>query len=297
VQLKDTIPIAFHGGTYGTYLEWLLTTMCSDTDILDPLCATGSSHNFEGNHISDIDGVHKYAKSNKVFQFVRWHPKRKVTHSLSANLDSALEYFDKMIYLYPNADLKLLTINNCFTKVYDDWWVHQLEYEISPEKIYNNWPVDKSVPFDQIPRWIKREFLSLYLMTSWHDQTEWYHPNYWSHPRCYILMVSDLLYNLDDTLNYIKEFFNLNFVKSIDQVRPYHQKMLESQTHLGQDQLCYQIVDSVLSNQDFCWGDLTLISECWIQWQLRNHGFELECNNLDIFPNNSLQLRKLIYSI
>lgn len=269
--------------------------MCSNEDILDPLCATGSSHNFKGNHVSDMAGIHRYVKSNKALKFIRWHPKRKKEDSLSTNLDCALEYFDKMIYLYPDENLKLLTINNCFTKVYDNWWVHQLEYEISPEKIYNNWPVDKSVPLDKIPRWVQREFLSLYLMDSWHDQTEWCHPNRWGHPRCYILMVSDLLYNLDDTLNNLKKFFNLKFTKSIDQIRSYHQKMLESQPHIDQDQLCYQIVNSVLTEQDFNWKELTLISESWIQWQLRNCGFEIECNNLDIFPTNSLQLRKITY--
>jgi hypothetical protein len=296
LQLKHTIPIAYHPGTYGTYLEWLLTTLCSSDNIFNPLCSNGSSHNFKGNHLSFISGMHEYAGSDQYSQFVRWHPKSKKDESLSANLECALEYVDKMIYIYPNADCKLLTINNCFSKI-RNLWTNQLKYEILPEKIYANWPVDKNTPLEEIPRWIQREFLSLYLMDSWHDQTEWYHLDRWSHPRCHVILISDLLYNLDDALNSIKKYFNLHFVKSIDQIRPYHQKMLESQSNLGQDQLCEKIVSSVLSDQDFSWPTLPLVSECWIQWQLRNQGFELQCNELDIFPTNSLQLRKLIYPI
>jgi len=32
-----------------------------------------------------------------------------------------------------------------------------------------------------------------------------------------------------------------------------------------------------------------------IQWQLRNQGYEIQCHGLDMFPTNSVQLRKLIY--
>jgi predicted nuclease with RNAse H fold len=45
------------------------------------------------------------------------------------------------------------------------------------------------------------------------------------------------------------------------------------------------------------WEPLPLPSEAWIQWQLRNLGYELRCHGLDMFPTNSVQLRELLYRV
>ena len=42
---------------------------------------------------------------------------------------------------------------------------------------------------------------------------------------------------------------------------------------------------------------LTVYSQAWIQRQLYRDGFGLRCHDLDIFPNNTLQLAELIYSL
>lgn len=297
MQLVDTIPIAFHGGSYGTYLEWLLTTLCSDSEIVTPFQSSGSSHNFKGNHLSNIDGWHKYSQSVCFSQFVRFHPKSTKEESLGGNLDCVLSQVDRMIYLYPDPQSKLLVINNYFTKIWNDWWVYQFDKDISPEKIYNNWPIDPATPLDQVPNWIRREFLSFYLMPAWLDQLEWYHPDRWSNPNCLLITVSDLLYDLDNSLKKIQNFCNLKFKKPIGQLHESHETMLKLQPYLNQDQLCNQIVQSTLNDSELEWKSLPLASESWVQWQLRNSGFEIFCDKLDTFPTNSVQLKKLIYSI
>jgi hypothetical protein len=45
------------------------------------------------------------------------------------------------------------------------------------------------------------------------------------------------------------------------------------------------------------WNPLPLASEAWIQWQLRNLGWEIKCHELDIFPTNSVYLKELLYHI
>ena len=50
-------------------------------------------------------------------------------------------------------------------------------------------------------------------------------------------------------------------------------------------------------NFDFSWQEhiLPMASQAYIQWQLRNNGFEIRCDGLDNFPNDSVQLKSLLY--
>ena len=63
--------------------------------------------------------------------------------------------------------------------------------------------------------------------------------------------------------------------------------------------LCKNIVTSTISNTPFDWADqnTTLVGESFVQWDLRNRGFEIRCDGLDTFPTNSLQLRELLYPV
>ena len=295
MELRSTIPIVFNGGAYGTYLEWALTTLTTNIDIIPPFNQNGNSHQFTGYHLRDMAGWCRYVESAQPSQFVRLHPKTKKEESLSDNLNSILSSVDQMIYLYPDSDSKLLVLNNYFDKIWDSWWKHQFDTQIDPSKIYNNWPVEPTTPIDQVPTWIQREFLSFYLMPAWHDQVEWYHPNYWQNSKCITLTVRDLLYNFEASLIKIQELCNLTFTKDLKEIVLYHAQMLQLQQYLNQDLVCHQIIQSVVNNYQFAWGELPLVSQSWVQWQLRNLNFEIECDGLDIFPTNSIQLKKLLY--
>lgn len=296
MTVVDTIPIIFHAGSYGTYLEWVLTTLSSDDDVVAPFDFNGNSHKFIGNHLLNIEGWNSYINSSLRTQFVRFHPKTKKEDSVGDILDSILLQCKKIIYLYPDQNSQLLVINNYFTKVWSNWWHHQLNADIS-EKIWDNWPVEPGTAIDQIPIWIRREFLSLYLMPAWHDQVEWYHPDRWQHSNSLVVTVSELLYNLESSLIKIQKFCNLKFKKNISTILPYHQIMLELQQNLLEDQICNRIVQYTINDLNFDWPELPLPSQSWVQWDLRNQGFELRCRGLDKFPNNSVQLKKLIYPI
>ena len=134
-------------------------------------------------------------------------------------------------------------------------------------------------------------------MNSYHSTIEWYFPDKWSNPRCKTVLVSELLFDFENTLDHIMNFCGLTYKKSIKSLIPYHSAMLSLQQHLTQDQLCSKIVESTLNHTVLSWSSLPLPSEAWIQWQLRNHGFEIRCNGLDTFPTNSLHLKELLYSV
>jgi hypothetical protein len=309
MELKDTIPIIFNSGAYGTYLEWCLFTLTSDNDVVNPLLEDGSSHQYKGQHLLNISGWKSYVDLSNPSKFVRFHPKTLQTESIKSNLELVLSTVEKIIFLYPDSDSTLLNINNTFSKIGKKWWPRpgsgprnsqiDQEYQIIANKLYNNWPANPETEFDDIPNWIKREFLSLYLMPMWFDQVEWFFPNMWTHNNCQVVLIKDLLYNFENTLQSLKEFLKLSFTKEIAQLLPTHKKMLADQQNIGQDALCNQIVNSTVNNINFSWQAeyLSLPSESWIQWKLRELGFELACNNLNRFPTNNIDLKQLIYKI
>lgn len=294
-----TIPIAFHGGHYGTFLEWALHTLTTDAPVAEPFTDKGNSHQYNGRHVRNLAGWREYLATEQPRAFVRLHPKVLEEESLSQNLDEIMSSVDRMIYIHPDEETMLLTINNSFTKIWDDWWANQFETDIDAEKIYSNWPDARGVPITEIPTWIKREFLSFYLMPQWQAQVEWNHLEHWSNPGAWPVLVKDILYDFENTVNAIRQFCGLTFTKDPKELLPIHSRMIEIQKHKYQDRIAHQIVDSVTNDRTFDWSNTptTLATESWIQWQLRNLGYEIRCHGLDTFPTNSVQLQNLLYKI
>jgi hypothetical protein len=212
-------------------------------------------------------------------------------------LTQVCESVNFAIYLYPDPNSILLCLNNYYSKIWSNWWVVQFATSIDPNKIYENWPVSRNTSITDVPVWIRREFLSYYLMPAWFDQIEWNHLTTWRNDRCCTVFVSDLLYDFKNTLEKISKHCNLQYSRSLDDLVEYHSTNLSLQKHLSQDQICKTIITTVLENQNHTWRKLPFVSEVWIQWQLRNQGFEIRCDGLDKFPTNSLQLQKLLYPV
>jgi hypothetical protein len=296
-NLGKTIPIAFSGGSYGTYLEWALTYVSTDQEIDPPFTDSGSSHLFLGNHVENINVWRRYIQGPDYEQFVRLHPKISKNESLVGNLEEILESVDDMILIYPDPGSQLLVINNWISKVRSDWWAREVETSIGADRIYKNWPVAPGTPIDSVPTWIKRELLSYYLMPAWQDQVEWNLPENWQNPRCHVILVSDLITRFEHCIEVIKRRCNLTYLKPVHYLTKFHKQMLELQRYQNQDQLCKDIVNNTLDNTYFDWRDqeVPLASQAWIQWQLRNLGWEIKCNGLDTWPTNSIQLKNLIY--
>ena len=292
-----TIAIVFNGGSYGTYLEWALTTLTTDIPIAAPFSMNGNSHRFYGNHAFNIHSSTWKAVANKEKSclFVRLHPKTQQHEVLDDNLNQILDVAEKVIYLYPDSNSVLLNVNNFYSKIWAEWWQAQLKDPVFADNLYSNWPIEKDTPVDQIPVWVKRELLSFNLMPAWYDQVEWYHPDRWSHPRCQLVLTNELLYNFESILQRLQKFCNLEFKKPISDLVPMHNTMLSLQLYRFQDQLCHDIVNHTVANQPFEWVDIPLPSQGWVQWQLRVLGYEIRCCGLDKFPTNSTLLQDILY--
>jgi hypothetical protein len=167
--------------------------------------------------------------------------------------------------------------------------------EVSADYIYDHWPVSRNTPLHEVPVWVRREFLSFYLMPAWQDQVEWYLPDHWQNSQCYTVLIGDLFHNFENTLHRLQQHCNLKFQRPVDELLPYHAQMLSLQRFANQDQLCTKIIQAIETNTELTWDPLPMASQAWLQWQLRNLGYEIKCHGLDIFPINSVQLQELLY--
>ena len=297
--MKQTLAIAYNSGAYGTYLEWVITTISTNIDLVAPFdTCRGHSHGFPGNNLGTVEDWPAYVASDKDFLVARLHPKTAEHHVVINSLELIARDCRGVLYPYPDHSNKLFILNNWYQKTWQDWWGRQFSTDIDPVVIYRNWPVDPGTDIKDIPTWIRREFLSLYLMPLWDNQLDWYLPDKkWSHSKCQIILMNDFLYDFKRTMQDVIEFAGIIPTKSLDEFVPLHQQMLSLQAYAGQDQLCATIVESTLSDQKFDWSNriVPLVSEAWIQWELRNRGWEIQCHGLDVFPKTSKDLKKLLF--
>jgi hypothetical protein len=296
--MKNTLVIAYNGGAYGTYLEWVLNTLISRNNIAEPFTKLGNSHKSElGHMLLDMDGFRKYAISSNTFPTARLHPKTTQFDNIKCNLNEILTHADRLILIYPDRSQQLMCVCNYMTKIWEGHYYEGGMSYTNPKDILDNYPLPPDTDIKNIPLWIMREHMSYSLFSSWEDQVEWYLPDSWNHPNAMLVTTKDLLLNFKLTIEKIVDFWGHTCVRPIDDLTPYHEKMLSLQQHLKKDLLCDNIIKSVLEKNSFLqWDDLCLISQAWIQHQLRIQGYKLKCHDLNKFPENTDQLRSLIYS-
>jgi hypothetical protein len=281
----------------------MLYSLTHPDELIDPFTNKGNSHNFSilinSPNVNNIKFNNLLTLSNNdIPGIVRTHPKSAASDDLQKNIYKLLDKVEKIIIVYPSKDTYLLNINNYFYKIWDDMWNGPLNY-ININHLYDNFPIAPNTPLNKIAPWIVREFLSYNLFTSWESQVEWYLPDHFNNNRCLFVFVNEILNQPLSVLTKIQKFQNLNWARPINNILPYHKKNLSLQKYLHQDQICCDIIDTVLSNKNFVWQKdmLTLPSEAWVQWRLRNLGYGIQCHGLDMFPTNSVQLKKLIYKL
>lgn len=296
--MKNTLLIVYNGGAYGTYLEWVLRTLLSLGDIVSPFTSLGNSHAAKGGkHLGDFEGFQKYIESSDNFVTARLHPKTKSTDSIQANMDFFLDYATHVILLYPDRSHELMAVCNYMTKIWSgDTYDGAMAY-MAPEDIYKNYDIASGTDLRSIPAWIRREHMSFNLFDSWHDQVEWYLPDQWHDARAMIITTKELFEDFENMLVRIQDFWGKSYQRSISDMLPWHHRMLALQPHTGKDQLCADILNSVLDDhgdqQEF--GDICMVSQALVQYQLRMQGYELRCDGLNEFPTDTHTLKSFIY--
>jgi hypothetical protein len=296
--VKQTLMIAYNGGAYGTYLEWVLSSLMSDQPLALPFTEAGNSHAYRSGHgFADMIDFQDYLESDLEFDLARLHPKTESSDSMAVNLEFALQNVPGLILLYPGKCHELMCVGNYMTKIWSEHAYHSAMRYVDPNDIYQNYDVDPGADLCDLPLWIQREHMSFNLFDAWRDQVEWYFPDQWQHPRAMIVTTKDLFDDFENVLFKIQDFWGQRYKKKVVHMLSAHQTMMRLQSHLGNDQRCEDIVSSVIDTRlpNIEFGHLDIVSQAWIQRELRNRGFGLKCNDLNEFPTSSTDLARLIY--
>lgn len=275
-------------GAYGTFLEWCLhyfSGRLHEDDL--PFKSNGSSHKFKGFPL-DFPGYitsKDYFLSSLTSDTARSHGLSfsKISKTVKTYIDTYKNYVRFLINIVADQDYRLLVLHNSLTKLSNEGANSIVQ---SFNKIAN------VSDFDDI--WIRREKMSFhlsYIHTFW-DYNENQNTNQLN------ITVSDLLNNFKETLILIFDKLNLEFdstrLAKIDWVI---QEWVSLQTYKHRDKLCRDIVEYTVNNVDFDWSkeNLTIYDEAYIQMRLRTlHNTGLRCYNVNEFPTNSSDLRKIL---
>lgn len=294
--MKNTLVIAYNGGAYGKYLDWVLNTIITNDPIQEPFTVLGNSHaSIFNSKVFDIDNFDNYIQSDKQYRTIRFHPKTHRSHSVGDNLNYVLDHLPKMILIYPDREHELMCVCNYTTQIWPGHIYDGAMSYVNATDIFDNYPLDPKLDIRNIPEWIMREHMSFNLFSSWHDQVGWYLPDIWQHPRALIITIKELFENFEQVLENVINFLGVTPSRPITDLIPSHKKMLSLQHHIGKDMLCSKIIDSVLGTAEpMSWGNLCIVSQAWIQYQLRQQGYELLCHDLNIFPSDTASLKSIM---
>lgn len=294
ITRKSTIPILFSGGAYGSFLEWCLLYFSGQTNVHDPTGITNNnSHAFDGCHLLDMQGWRKYLDNGDFKQFVRFHYKTFEFRSAIDNINEVLSSVDKAILIYCGMDKILLNINNKFDKIYTEGWL--LHHQFLFKNELSAWGKDN---LQDMEKWELREFLSFYIEPQHLDETEVLNLQSFSSNALLKININDLLDDFETTIRLVLQWSDLK-TQRIDFDRVYN-NWLPKQIHRNKDKLVGEIVQSVINESNFSWQQeqLTIVDEAFIQMKLRDlHNLKLRCYNLDVFPTNTNDLRKLLFDV
>ena len=279
---------------YGTFLHWALSYFSGLTDLTSPHTNLGNSHLFRGLHLININGWREYVNNTHQYsKLVRLHPRTSEEESVVKTINEVLESVNRAIVIYHAEDYLLLALNNKFEKIWAHGWLVEWQADFVDNLL--NW--NKS-NLNEMEPWELREFLSLYIYQQHNSETKYKDMCTYVNPKVYKIDIHDLINNYKDTIINLLCYCKLPLIRNnFDEVC---QEWIALQKHIEKDKIVNTIVDSIINNYTFTWADqnLTLVDEAIVQMRLRElHKLDLLCYNLNVFPTNTNNLRKLLVDV
>jgi hypothetical protein len=289
----------FNGGSYGSFLHYVLNNISAQNDKNLPFGMSGNSHLFVHNVAHDETTLEIRHPNSK---FIKYHPKTQKNDNLGDNISKFADITHKSLLIYPSHNHKLLTINNYYSKIWANWFEDGELADDAEEKtifvnnLYNNWDISRNTKFNDIPRWVQREFLSMYIFEAFDSHYEWNLLDWYSHPKLYTITTNDILYNFEETIRNVASFCEID-TNNLYNILNDHKTMLSLQKHVDKDEICSNIIKNTLNDGYYIYNELSIIDEAWIQCELRNKGYEIQCDGLNTFPLDTRMLKKITYKI
>jgi hypothetical protein len=271
------IKVIFPPGGYGTYLArciYTYTNLRQEEFVQLEFDTHGSSHAYR-----QIKESKKYIQCEHIDTFV-------------PDVDS------KIIVVLPNRDHSLDYYNNQFHKQEHGQLVSYLTSNFTSEEISNkltqHWNFNKTLS-ENTPTWILREWCSFWLEDGW---------NYGYNRDRYGGLKSDIQIDTQDLVELFDTIFlnlitKLNLTLTVDPciIKKTHVEFRCSQKFHNSQLKSKEWVNCIINNEPMVINCPTIFTEAYIQKLLRDKGYEIYCDNLNIFPTLSTDMKKLIYQV
>lgn len=271
------IKVIFPPGCYGTFLSKCLYKFTdlnqSNTNdfVFDQF---GSSHDFRNEQ-----------SSKKIIAF---------GHEETLKVNKT----DKVIVILPCPEHKLDYFDNQFFKQQKK---HLCNYIYSlgnsneiQQKLSQNWNYHKKFG-DDTPLWILREWCSFWIQDC---LDHGYDPlRYEKFDGAIKINTQNIFENLENVILLLANKLELKVLADSNSIKIVHKNFVESQILHGIQKKCMTWVNDILQNNKSDSPCLTIFDESYVQYLLREKGFEIQCDGLNSFPDDATQMRNLIYHV
>lgn len=277
--------VLYPPGGYGTFVEWSIVYLTGAIPSNErPFTSTGSAHNYTG-HGYDLQTstpVSVYFESDEEYPLIRTHGSITPEFSFQDFVNKYGPQVTHIISMQPSVETTLMLVYNLMTKTV----ANTLKQQIYSKCNKND------------PPWQVRENISFWLEGRCPGYHDWCTA---TGPNVIPVLIKDFVQDPKTVLLAVMKQTGFavdanraeNFNSIVDEWRAL-------QKFLDVDSTVLKIVNNTAADIDYDWSleNLSVIDEAFAQMLLRSlHGLAIRCYNLNVFPTNTQDLRKLLINV
>ena len=208
--------------------------------------------------------------------------------------DNQSPFLDTTVTIFPCQDHLLDYYNNHFVKQEKQQLIEYMLVAFGPDvvkqKLLEGWNYIDS--FDKnTPVWILREFFSF-----WIDDalTTSYNIDKYIHLPGITITTQDLFLNFTDSLAKICQYLKLELLVDQEVLLENHNIFLNNQYYHDSQLKCKQWINDIITNTNTPTPCQTIFDEAYVQHGLRMSGYNIQCNELNVFPKTASAMKDII---
>jgi len=279
--------IVFPGGGFGTTLEYAIHQFTEEfqKSTVD-IHANGSMHTYHKEcHPTSEAELQNIKPGVKIVTPVYPNFTHSTVRETITNIKKYIAPGDSVVFVYSDSNDAVER-----TDVFQFYKINignsQFKNAINNIKQWNS----EYTCFDDMQPWEKRELISLRYQTivPQHNNILELADSAWLS-----ITTDELLNDIETGIKTVIEFLGLQVNNT--GLAEFAQEWRNKQQYMLDDiDTALLIVEHTINGVDYNWPKLNLQIEALIQYQLRNKGFEIQCNDLNEFSTNSLKLKELL---
>jgi hypothetical protein len=272
------IKVCFPPGCYGSYLTRCIVNYTElNTNQVDnfDFDASGSSHIIGSNSATKLVYIgHLHQNPLRTFEL----PDSIIT--ILPDKNHGLDYFNNQFVKQELGELVTYTLKH-------------FPIEEINNKLTNHWHY--SGQFDKnVPRWILREFVSMWITDT--IASGYSFDAYNEVPAVLQITTQHIFTDYLKTIQMVSDALQLKLTVDNDTILKNHSKFLNAQRFHNSQLNCEEwVMDTINGADNLPCPSQTIFDESYIQYYFRLHGYEIQCNGLNDFPNTTTKMNKVIY--